>query len=298
MRGGRVIWAIDQVNAELDSLRGKGDQLAFAKKLNLDDILFKYGVRINYDLVADINCLQIPISVGSVGGQSQIQLLPWLFYPLLDPASSHPMIKNLEAVKSEFASSIDIIDVKNVTKQVILATSPFSRSVEVPTMLSLSMVQKEPDPKSFENKPKPVAVLLEGEFESDFRNRPVPAGITEKVVIPDRSKITKMLVIADGDILKNQVNSADGSPFPLGYDRYTQQQFGNLNFLLNAADYLTDDSNIIELRNKEIKIRLLDRARIRDEKTFWQVINIALPLILLVIFGIFQHYYRQRKYGV
>ena len=107
-----------------------------------------------------------------------------------------------------------------------------------------------------------------------------------------------MLVIADGDILKNQVNSADGSPFPLGYDRYTQQQFGNLNFLLNAADYLTDDSNIIELRNKEIKIRLLDRARIRDEKTFWQVINIALPLILLVIFGIFQHYYRQRKYGV
>ena len=298
MHGGRVIWAIDQVNAELDSLRGKGDQLAFPKKLNLDDILFKYGVRINYDLVADMNCLQIPINVGNVGGQSQLQFLPWLFYPLLVPGNNHPMIKNLDAVKSEFANTIDIIHVKNLNQQVILATSPFSRSLEVPTMLSLSMVEKEPDPKSFQNKPKPVAVLLEGEFASDFKSRPVPDGINQKVNIPEQSKKTKMLVIADGDIFKNQVNTADGSPFPLGYDRYTKQQFGNLNFLLNAADYLTDDSNIIELRNKEIKIRLLDRARIRDGKTFWQVINIALPLILLVIFGIFQHYYRQRKYGV
>lgn len=298
MHGGRLIWAIDNVNAELDSLRGKGDQLAFPKKLNLDDILFKYGVRINYDLVADMNCLQIPINVGSVGGQGQLQFLPWLFYPLLVPGNNHPMIKNLDAVKSEFANTIDIINVKNVSKQVILATSPFSRSLEVPTMLSLSMVEKEPDPNSFKNKPKPVAVLLEGEFASDFRNRPVPAEINEKVNIPEQSKKTKMLVIADGDVLKNQVNGSDGSPFPLGYDRYTKQQFGNLNFLLNAADYLTDDSNIIELRNKEIKIRLLDRAQIRDEKTFWQVINIALPMILLVIFGIFQHYYRRRKYGV
>ena len=298
MRGGRVIWAIDQVNAELDSLRGKGDQLAFAKKLNLDDILFKYGIRINYDLVVDMSCAQIPINVGNIGGQSQIQMLPWLFYPLFVTGNTHPMIKNLDAVRSEFASTIDIIDVKNVRKQIILASSPFSRTLQVPTLLSLSMVEKEPDPKAFQNEPKPVSVLLEGQFASDFKNRPIPQGITAAVTIPEISKRTKMMVVSDGDVFKNQVSTVDGSPFPLGYDRYMKQQFGNLNLLLNAADYLCDDSDIIQLRNKEIKIRLLDRARIRDEKTFWQILNIGLPLLLLVIFGIFQHYYRQRKYGV
>jgi ABC-2 type transport system permease protein len=160
------------------------------------------------------------------------------------------------------------------------------------------MVEKEPDPNAFQNEPKPVSVLLEGKFASDFKNRPIPQGITAAVTIPEISKHTKMMVISDGDVFKNQVSTVDGSPFPLGYDRYMKQQFGNLNFLLNVADYLSDDSDIIQLRNKEIKIRLLDRARIRNEKTFWQIINIGLPLLLLVIFGIFQHYYRQQKYGV
>ena len=297
MRGGRVFWAIDQVNAELDSLRGAGEQLAFPKKLNLDDILFKYGVRINYDLVADMNCAQVPVNVGNLGGQGQIQLLPWLFYPIFIPASTHPLIKNLDGIRSEFANTLDIIDVKNIRKQVLLTTSPFNRVIEAPVLLSLQMVEQEPDPKDFQSSPKPVAVLLEGSFASNFKNRPLPEGIEGNPLIPEKGKLTKMIVMADGDILKNQVSSTDGSPFPLGYDRYSGQQYGNRNFLMNVVDYLTDDSGIIELRNKEVKIRLLDRARIRDEKLKWQTLNLILPFIIIVISGIFQHYYRRRRYA-
>ena len=297
MRGGRVFWAIDQVNAELDSLRGAGEQLAFPKKLNLDDLLFKYGARINYNLVADMNCVQIPVNVGNVAGQGQVQLLPWLFYPLFIPTSTHPVVKNLDGIRSEFSSTIDIIDVKNIRKQVILTTSPFNRIIEAPTLLSLQMVEQEPNPKDFQSSPKPVAVLLEGSFASNFKNRPQPEGLEGDPIISEKGKFTRMIVMADGDILKNQVSNTDGSPFPLGYDRYSQQQYGNKNFLLNVADYLTDDSGIIELRNKEVKIRLLDRARIRKEKTFWQVLNLVLPMVLLLVFGISQHYYRKRKYA-
>ena len=296
MNGGSLIWSLDQVNAELDSLRGAEEQLAFPKKLNLDDILFKYGVRLNYDLIADMNAAQIPLNVGDVGGQSQIQLLPWLFYPVFVPVSTHPVVKNLDGIKSEFPGTIDLIAVKNVRSEVILSSSPYSRKLEVPTMLSLRMVEQEPDPSLFQSTPMPAGVLLEGNFTSNFRNRPVPQGIAEQLNIPEISKPAKVIVFSDGDIFKNQINSSDGSPYPLGFDRYTQQQYANKSLLLNAVDYLSDDSGIIGLRNKEIKLRLLDRAKIRQEKTFWQLINIGLPIILLIVCGIFQHYYRIRKY--
>jgi len=296
MNGGRIIWSLDQVSAELDSLRGSTEQLAFAKKLNLDDMLFKYGVRLNYRLLADMNCAQIPVNVGDVGGQSQIQLLPWLFYPVFVPVSTHPLVKNLDGIRSEFPGTIDLISVKGLQSEVILSSSPFNRQLEVPVMISLQMVEEEPDPKLFQSEPKPVAVLIEGVFPSNFKNRPVPFGISEKVTFPKIAKPAKMIVLADGDIFKNQINSKDGSSYPLGFDRYTSEQYANKNFLLNAVDYLYDDSGIISLRNKEIKLRLLNRAKIRQEKTFWQFLNIGFPLILLIACGIFQHYYRIRKY--
>jgi ABC-2 type transport system permease protein len=296
MHGGRVLWALDKVSAELDSLRGSSTQYAFPKDLNLDDILFKYGIRINDDLIADMNCAQIPIRVGSVGGQAQMQLVPWLFYPIFVPVSKHPLVKNLDGIRGEFASTLDTIATKNVHKEIILTSSPFSKKLSAPALLSLQMVEQEPDPKAFQSTPKPVGILLEGSFASDFKNRPVPNDITTPASIPFTSKKTKMIVISDGDILKNQVSGADGSAFPLGYDRYTHQQFGNKSFLLNMADYLTDDSDLIQLRNKEIKLRLLDRARIRDEKSLWQAFNMGLPLFLLLIFVLLQQYYRKRKY--
>ncbi|MDB5032431.1 gliding motility-associated ABC transporter substrate-binding protein GldG [Mucilaginibacter sp.] len=297
MRGGRVLWTIDQVSAELDSLRGRGgDQLAFGKQLNLDDQLFVYGIRINYDLIADMSCAQIPLSTGNIGGQAQIQLVPWLFYPIFIPLSKHPVVKNLDGIYSEFPSTIDILDTKGVEKTVLLATSPYNKKMSVPHMLSLQAVEQVPEPKDFQGIPKTTAVLLEGKFASDFKNRPVPADLKEKIAIQDESKPTKMIVISDGDIFKNQV-AADGSPYPLGYDHYTQQNFGNKNLLLNIADYMTDDSGLITLRNKEIKLRLLNRARVRGEKLYWQVINTVIPLLLVLIFAIFQHYIRKRRYA-
>jgi ABC-2 type transport system permease protein len=168
--------------------------------------------------------------------------------------------------------------------------------MQAPGMISLQMVERNLDPAAFKGVPMPVGVLLEGNFPSVFNNRAVPDGIRESVKLPAKSQFAKMVVIGDGDILKNQISSKDNSPFPLGFDRYTQQQYGNKNLLLNIVDYLTDDSGIIELRNKEVKLRLLDKARARDEKLFWQVLNIGLPILLLVIFGFVQHFYRKRKY--
>jgi ABC-2 type transport system permease protein len=297
MRGGKVLWAIDQVSAELDSLRGRGNQqLAFNKQLNLDDQLFRYGIRINYDLIADLNSSQIPVTTGNVGGQAQIQLLNWLFNPVYLPLSKHPIVKNLDGITSQFASTIDVLDIKDVKKTVLLNSSPYNKKISTPHMLSLQALQEEPDPKEFQSPQKITGVLLEGKFVSDFKNRPIPEGLNEKVDILTESKPTKMIVLSDGDILRNQVGT-DGSPFPLGYDRYTQQTYGNKNLLLNIADYMADDSGLISLRNKEIQIRLLNRARIRNEKVYWQLVNNIVPIGVVLIFAIFQHYIRKRKYA-
>lgn len=297
MRGGRILWAIDQVSAELDSLKGKGNQaLAFNKQLNLDDQLFRYGIRINYNLIADINSSQIPVTVGDVGGQPQIQLLNWLFYPVFIPQSKHPIVKNLDGITSQFASTIDVLDIKNVEKTVLLNTSPYNKEIKTPHLLSLMALRDEPDPKEFQSPQKITGVLLEGKFVSDFRNRPVPDSLGEKIEVLPESKPTKMVVLSDGDILRNQIG-ADGSPYPLGYDRYTKQSYGNLNLLMNIADYMADDSGLISLRNKEIQIRLLDRGRIRSEKLNWQLINNIAPIAIVLIFAIFQHYIRKRKYA-
>lgn len=297
MRGGKVLWTIDQVSAELDSLRGRGgQQLAFNKQLNLDDQLFRYGIRINYNLIADMSCAQIPLTVGDVAGQAQIQMVPWLFYPIFIPESKHPIVKNLDGIRTEFVSTIDTLAVKGTKKTVILQSTPYNKTLTTPHLLSLQMVEQEPDPKTFQSAPKTVGVLLEGSFVSDFRNRPLPDSLKEHVDIIAQSKPTKMIVISDGDIFKNQVGS-DGSPYPLGFDRYTQKTYGNKNLLLNIADYMTDDSGLIALRNKEIQLRLLDRARIHSEKLYWQLINNIIPVALVLIFAIFQHYMRRRKYA-
>jgi ABC-2 type transport system permease protein len=178
----------------------------------------------------------------------------------------------------------------------LLASSPYNTKLSVPKLLTLDALEQEPDPQKFQSAPKTVGVLLEGKFQSDFLNRPLPEGLNEKIAPLQESKPTKMIVISDGDVFKNQVAS-DGSPYPLGYDEYSRQTFGNKDLLLNIADYMTGDPRLIALRTKEIQIRLLNRAVIRDEKLKWQLINTIAPLALVLIFAIFQHYLRRRKYA-
>lgn len=295
MKGGSLVWAIDQVRMDLDSLRSGRSFLAANNTLNLDDMLFEYGARINYDIIADVNCAEIPISTQG-GPQGNIQLAPWLFHPLLLPDTGNNVVKNLDHIKSEFASTVDTIGSKNVNKHIILTTSPYNKIYTSPKMFNLQMVEQQPTQQEFTSTPKAVAVLLEGNFKSVFLNRPVPSGIAEKYEVPAQSKATKMIVIGDGDVFSNQV-AGDGSPFPLGFDRFTQRNYGNKALLLNIADYFTSTDNLMALRNKEVTVRPLDRALVRAEKTKWQLVNTVLPLLLLICFAIFQHYYRKHKYA-
>lgn len=297
LNGGSVVWSLDQVNAELDSLKGKNGQMVVGQDLNLNDMLFIYGARVNYNIIADANCAEIPITTGSVGGQSQIQLLPWLYYPILLPDTSVALAKKLDGIKSEFPSTVDTIGVKGITKRFLLHTSPYNRVFDAPKLFSLNMVAEQPDPKKFSGKPAAVAVLLEGNFPSVFAGRPLPIGIEEAYPMPQIAKAAKMIVMGDGDIFKNQIIEKDNSPLALGFDRYTQKTYGNKVLLQNIVDYFTDDDNLIALRNKELNLRLLDKEKIRVEKGKWQVINILAPLILLLFLAIFQHYYRKYKYA-
>ena len=295
MTGGRLVWSIDQVRMDLDSLRSGRSFLAANNNLNLDDMLFEYGARINYNIIADVNSAEIPIAMQG-GPQGDIQMAPWLYHPILLPDTSNAVVKNIDQIKSEFASTVDTIGSKNVTKHIILATSPYNKIYTSPKMFNLQMVEEQPDQAEFTSTNKAVGVLMEGNFKSVFLNRPVPNGIKEVYNVPSESQATKMVVLGDGDIFRNQLG-ADGSPYSLGFDRFTQRNYGNKALLLNLADYFTNDDNLIALRNKEVSVRPLDKTLIRTEKTKWQLINTVLPILLLIFFATFQHYYRKHKYA-
>ncbi|MGV3761405.1 gliding motility-associated ABC transporter substrate-binding protein GldG [Parapedobacter sp.] len=295
MGGGSVIWAIDQLDAHLDSLRSGGQQTAVARHLQLDDLLFTYGIRFNYDLIADMNSAKIPLTVGGTTNQA-IELVSWPFYPVFVPNDNQPIVRNLDGIRSEFAGTLDTIAVPGVHKTILLTSSPFSRILPVPATLSLQMAAEQPDAGSFGSQKHTVAALLAGRFPSVFADRPVPTGIPVDGTTPRRGKPAKMIAIADGDVFSGQINPTDGSPYPLGWDRYTEQQYGNKAFLLNAVDYLTGDGAIIDLRAKELKLRVLNGVKVQEERVFWQWINVALPCGLLLLVAIGQHQVRKRKY--
>jgi ABC-2 type transport system permease protein len=219
-----------------------------------------------------------------------------VYYPILMPDTTSAVVKNIDGVRSEFLSTVDTIGLKGVKKKTILYTSAYNKVHSTPKMMSLQMVAEQPDPKDYASVPQSAGIMLEGKFPSVFLNRALPEGISSSYGNVDLSKPTKMIVIGDGDIFKNQVSAKDNSVFPLGFDRFSQRNYGNKALLLNIADYLANDDNLIELRNKDIKVRLLDKTVLRTSKLSWQLINTILPLILLVLFAIFQHYYRRYKY--
>ena len=294
--GGALIWAIDQVNADLENLRQTSSQVLIGHDLNIDDQLFLYGARLNYDLIADLNCAQIPLTLGNINGQPQIELTPWYFFPILMPHSQHPVVKNLDGIQTEFIGSIDTI-ANSIKKEIILDSSPYSKTYKTGATISLQMIENQPDPNSFLSERKPVGVMLSGNFPYIFENRPAPVGIKNPVDLTTISKPTKMFVIADGDWLINAVNQKDNSPYPLGWDRFTAQQFANKTLLANIVEYMINDDNLIELRNREIKLRLLDQQAVKQEKLKWQLINVVFPLFILLLVGISQQILRKRKYA-
>ncbi|MBN2348211.1 MAG: gliding motility-associated ABC transporter substrate-binding protein GldG [Bacteroidales bacterium] len=299
MNGGKALWFIDAVNVSLDSLVN-GTTLALINELNIEDLLFRYGLRINPNLIQDVQCNVIPVNMAIAGNPPKFVPAPWLYYPLLGVNAGHPVTKNLELVKSEFASSIDTITARKfIRKTVLLQSSASTRIIEVPAMISLDEIKNKPKPEYFNVLDLPVAILLEGFFESAFINRGIEKYFDNNIPeIREKSMLNKMLVVADGDIIRNDIRkTAQGILISeLGYDRYTQQTFSNKEFIVNAVNFLTDNQGIIQLRSREFRLRLLDKHKIQDDRLKWQLINTLGPVILILIFGIVLAVLRRRKY--
>lgn len=296
MRGGKVLWLIDPVYASMDSLQNSSLTFGVSNDLNIDDQLFNYGIRLNNDLILDLNCLPIVMSTGMVGNQPQFSLMPWYFFPLITPNNNHPIVRNLNGLKTQFISTIDTIAVKNVKKTVLLTSSAYSRTQRTPVRIDLSIIQEAPDEKMFNKRFLPVGVLLEGTFKSLYEHR-IPPSLADNPMMgfKNESNPTSMIVISDGDIIRNQLDTK-GNPLPLGYDRDTREMFGNKDFLMNAINYLTDKDDLVSIRSREITNRLLDRTRVENQRLFWQVTNVTAPIILITILGLVCTIVRKRKY--
>ncbi len=302
MNGGKLIWMIDRLYAEMDSLmRKQSDFVAFDRNLNLEDLLFKYGVRINADLLQDLQCDKVPLVVGSLGDKPQMQLTDWPYFPLLSSYSNHPIAKNLNQVLSIFPNSIDTIKTPGITKTILLASSSNSRTLITPAMVSLNSVKTEDDIKTFNKAHVPVAVLLEGRFSSLYSNRLSKgtldslANLYKQPFLSSAPVANKMIVVSDADIVSNVFSQQQG-PLEMGFNQFTQVQYANRDFILNCIEYLTNSSGILETRSKDYTLRLLDAKKTDDNKTFWQVLNIVLPVLLIVLLGFVYQFFRKRKY--
>ncbi len=305
MRGGKLIIFIDKLNAELDSLQTKkGEVVAYDRGLELNDLLFKYGARINSDLVMDLQCDFLPFDVS---GNGQFELLPWNYFPVFETKSNHVINKSLGFVSGRFVNSIDTVGAEGIKKTVLLSTSPNSRSIATPALISVLENVDAPENEKFKKSGIPVAVLLEGKFQSLFNNR-LSQAMSDSlrqygaVFIPQCIADNKIIVVADGDIVLNSIIKGN-QPMPMGMNPYTfgsqrEFAFANKDFLQNSLDYLINSSNLSEAKAKDYTLRLLDKTKVEEEKTRWQVINIIVPVLLLFLFAVIFQFVRKRKYTI
>lgn len=290
MNGGKSIWLTEAIVMDQDSLySNSGKAVAIMKDLNLTDFFFKYGVRINPVMVNDLYSAPITLAIGE-GSNAQFQPVQWPYSPLAANNPNHPITTNINPVRFDFASQIDTLK-NSVDKTILLRSSQLTKLVGVPNEVDLEIVTKEPDPKTYTDPYQSLAVLLEGEFTSVYKNRVKPFQLPNDKI---SSKSTKMIVIADGDVIKNDV--VKGKPQELGFDRMTGRRFGNSEFLQNAVNYLLNDDGLINIRTKDVALQFLDPQKIEKEKTIWQIINIILPIVILGLFGFVFSYLRKRKY--
>ncbi|UMB55091.1 gliding motility-associated ABC transporter substrate-binding protein GldG [Lutibacter sp. A64] len=290
MQGGKTLWLIDNVQAELDSLMHTGETLAYPRDLGLTDFLFNYGVRINPNLVSDLYSSQIALATGNIGNKTQFNNFQWNYYPLANSLNNHPINNNIAPVNFKFANSIDTLK-NGISKTILLQSSPLSKVIGTPSIISLKSINQKPDPANFANGNKPLAVLLEGTFKSAYNNRVKPFKLDNSKEIGVASK---MIVISDGDVIANDV--LNRQPLELGINKFTNIRYGNKDFLLNAVNYLLDDTGLINLRSKTVKIAFLNKQKAYEEATKWQLINIIFPLLILGAFGLIFNYFRKKKY--
>jgi gliding-associated putative ABC transporter substrate-binding component GldG len=315
MRGGKIMWCIDRLDAEADSLRLKNQVIAYDRNLNLEDLLFKYGVRINPDLIMDLQCDFLPFAVNArpdspgqgrpdAGGQEQFEFLHWNYFPLFESKSNHAINKNIGLVAARFVNSIDTVQSANISKTILLSSSPNSRTITAPALISGEENRNAPEDAGFKLKDIPAAVLLEGKFNSLYANR-IPAAVIDSMAKYGEAFQTtciqenKMIILSDGDIVLNGVSQ--GQPLPMGVNPFTvgtqyQYQFSNREFVENCLEYLLNSSGLSAAKNKDYVLRLLDSKKVSEEKTYWLLFNIAMPVALVFIFGIIYQWWRKRKY--
>lgn len=290
MNGGKSLWLTESIVMDKDSLyNDSGSAVAIMRDLNLKDFFFKYGVRINPEIVNDLYSAPIWLAMGE-GSQAQFQPVQWQYSPLAGTNPDHPITSNINLVKFDFASQIDTLK-NSVKKTILLRSSDLTKLEGVPKLISLDMVTQDPKPETYTKGPQTLAVLLEGEFTSVYNNRIKPFKLSDG---KDKSVSTKMIVISDGDVIKNEL--VKGKPQELGFDRWTGRKYGNKEFLENAVNYLLNDDGLINIRSKEVVIPFLDAQKVADEETKWQFINIALPLVFLGVFGFVFNYFRKKRY--
>jgi gliding-associated putative ABC transporter substrate-binding component GldG len=295
MKRGNALLLIDKLEASMDSA-SREDYFAFPYDLNLDDQLFKYGLRINLDLVQDRFSGRTPVVTGQSGSKPQIQMIEWPFFPRINRYADHSITANLDAVTLKFASSIDTVKATGVKKTPLMFTSQYSRTVTAPVRVNVSSLRTDLKPDQFNKQFIPVAYLLEGKFTSMFKNRFLPEG-EDQSQFKSESRPAKVIVISDGDIARNSFNQRTGQPQPLGFDPATGYTFANEDLLMNMLAYLTDENGLINARNKEVKLRPLDKEKIANEKGKWQVINLITPLVLLAIYGVVRNWMRNKRYA-
>jgi len=293
MNGGKTIWLLDAVHANMEEMYlENGTILATPNELNLTDLFFKYGIRLNPLLIKDEQATPIKIASGAQGSDTQFQEFNWKFSPFVYPSSAHPIVKNMEGIKFEFATPIELLK-NNTKKTVLLSSSEYSKTIGTPSTVSLDILSEETTPEEYLGKGLlPVAVLLEGSFSSVYENRVLPF---EDKKFSVKGKNNKMIVISDGDVIKNQIDK--GAPLELGYDKWTSNFYGNKDFLLNCVNYLLDDNGLISIRSKEVDLPLLNKEKVYQNYTLAQVFNIGVPILILVIFGFLFTFLRKRKYG-
>ena len=301
MQGGTFLWALHSVQANMDSLRQAPSFLAFDRELNLADQLFTYGLRVNPDIVQDMQCFSIPVTVGHIGDRPQIKRLPWVYEPLLDPSAQHAITNNLDRVWSDFPGSIDTVRAAGIHKTTLLRTSAHTRSIATPVRISLEDVKTQPDPRTFVKSHLSIAVLLEGRFSSAFKSRLNATELSQVrmqsgAAYRPESKPTKMIVVSDPNIFRNGISKQDG-PLPMGMDTYTRQLFANRDFFENCLAYLTDTTGVMVARNKEYTLSLLDQAKVESQQNRWKILNFLVPFLFVLCFGMVFQYVRKRKYS-
>ncbi|MCK9163167.1 MAG: gliding motility-associated ABC transporter substrate-binding protein GldG [Bacteroidales bacterium] len=296
MHGGKVLWLVDPLLCSMDSVQSKRETYAISNFTGVEDPLFRYGVRLNTNLVMDMQCSKVPIVTGVYGDNTpQFTYYPWNFFPIVSPNANHIITEKINPVKLQFVSSIDTIQ-NNIIKTPLLYSSNNTRIMNTPAIVSLEILKQRQDARLFTLSHLPVAMLLEGEFISAFRHRLTPEMENNEMIAFKEECDTNnaMIVVADGDIIRNDFTN--NQPLPLGYDKYTREMYGNKEFLINCVNYLSGDQDMIPLRSREVVMRKLDDVKAEREKTFWQIINIGLPIILVILIGFIISIIRKRTF--